>query len=175
MSATQNAAPGLRFQILVALRRQIAANGLQALTVRDFAASCGVATRTLYNLFGSKDNLISESIRESYQTVMDSIAAKPDPDASPLTQLLEYVELSSRWMRSESGYSRAMIYTDRASGAGLRKAGLGEARANVHAASVTGRGGAARVNDLIQQGLRPCDFDARPMRALFGRRFGSAS
>jgi Bacterial regulatory proteins, tetR family len=99
-----------RAQILKELRHQIAVKGVQGLTMRGLAASSGVATRTLFNLFGSKDALICDSLKSMDHDVHVIIVANSKVDADPLGQLIDYIEVATGLIKSEPGYSNAMIY-----------------------------------------------------------------
>jgi AcrR family transcriptional regulator len=100
---------GKRGQILRELRRQIGSRGIASITIRDLAAASGVATKTLYNLFGSKDALISETIRYTYRDVMGAID-KNKPGLDAFGHLTAYVAASARFNLEERIYSRAAIY-----------------------------------------------------------------
>jgi TetR/AcrR family transcriptional regulator, cholesterol catabolism regulator len=77
--------------------------------MRDLASASGVATKTLYNLFGSKDALISETIRHTYRDVMGAID-KNKPGLDAFGHLTAYVTASARFNLDERIYSRAAIY-----------------------------------------------------------------
>jgi len=49
-------------RILSVVREQISAVGYEALNMRDLAAASGVALKTLYNLYGSKDELLLAAV-----------------------------------------------------------------------------------------------------------------
>ena len=100
---------GRRDRILRELRRQIAVRGITGITMRDLAEASGVATKTLYNLFGSKDALISESVRESYRIVTGSIT-EANGGINGFERLVSYVSASAKFNLSEPVYTRAMIY-----------------------------------------------------------------
>jgi len=101
--------PGKRGQILRELRRQIGVQGIAGITMRDLALASGVATKTLYNLFGSKDALISESVRDTYKSVMGAIT-QSDRDLDAFEQLISYASASAQFNLAEPIYTRAMIY-----------------------------------------------------------------
>ena len=85
-----------RNQVLRELRRQIGVTGLAGITMRDLALASGVATKTLYNLFGSKDALVAETVKDTYKTVMDTIKVH-DGDLVAFDRLLAYVTASARF------------------------------------------------------------------------------
>jgi AcrR family transcriptional regulator len=100
---------GNRGQILRELRRQIGTKGVARITMRDLAAASGVTTKTLYNLFGSKDALISETIRYTYKSIMTSIMGS-DPDIDAFGQLVAFVCGAARFNLSERMYVAAAVY-----------------------------------------------------------------
>jgi AcrR family transcriptional regulator len=51
-------------RILTVVREQITAAGYDGINVRDVAAASGVALKTLYNLYGSKDELMLTAVAE---------------------------------------------------------------------------------------------------------------
>jgi AcrR family transcriptional regulator len=104
------AANGKRAQILKQLRRQLAVKGVHGLTMRGLAASSGVATRTLFNLFGSKDALICDSLGDMDHDVHMIVMSGRKAYKNPVEQLFDYIEIASKLIRSEPGYSSAMIY-----------------------------------------------------------------
>ena len=72
---------------MVARRRRIieTALGLMArnegdFTMRDLARESGVATGTLYNLFGGQDALIAEAVMTVYEERVDALAVPPETD-----------------------------------------------------------------------------------------------
>jgi AcrR family transcriptional regulator len=63
-------------RILTVVREQITAVGYDGINVRDVAAASGVALKTLYNLYGSKDELLLASVAELLKDVqqLDHVA-----------------------------------------------------------------------------------------------------
>jgi AcrR family transcriptional regulator len=100
---------GKRGQILRELRRQIGVRGIDGITMRDLAIASGVALKTLYNLFGSKEALVAESVRETYRRVMGSII-QDDGAPEPFDQLIAYASRSAQFNLAEPVYTKAMIY-----------------------------------------------------------------
>lgn len=80
--------------ILAVVREQISAVGYDALNIRDLAAASGVALKTLYNLYGSKDELLLAAVAELLEDV----------------QHLEHVE------GAEPGIPRYLAYIDAVAG-----------------------------------------------------------
>ena len=80
--------------ILAVVREQISTVGYEALNIRALAAACGVALKTLYNLYVSKDELV--------------LAA--------LAGLLGEIEHHSDVLNAEPGIPRYLAYTDAIAG-----------------------------------------------------------
>ena len=53
-----------RQRILRETRKMIAEGGLEAVSIRDLCERAGIAQKTLYNAFGSKENVIALAIRQ---------------------------------------------------------------------------------------------------------------
>lgn len=67
--------------ILASIRTLSMECGIEGITVRDIARHSGFSTQTLYNLLGSRDSAIEESVKEYYRFVslLEPIdAAAPD-------------------------------------------------------------------------------------------------
>ena len=78
-------------------------------TNRQTALASGVALKTLYNLFGSKEALVAESVRETYRSVMSSIVQDQRvPHA--FDKMIAYVTRSAQFNLAEPVYTRAIIY-----------------------------------------------------------------
>lgn len=84
-----------RARILKEARNLITRDGVNHLRVRELAERSGVATATLYNLFGGKDGLIMEALQEDY---LERFRYAPTPDAqpSPAELLLQLIDVSSK-------------------------------------------------------------------------------
>src|SRR6201994_3906987 len=66
-------------------RRQIAANGLRSLKIRDVAGAADCSIGSVYNEFGDFDGLILTVNRETVQALTERLKAVPADD--PLRQL----------------------------------------------------------------------------------------
>jgi len=100
---------GKRAQILRELRRQIGLRGIERITMRNLAAEAGVALATLYNLFGSKEAMVVEAVRETHRLVMGSMI-QDDPAAGAFDQVIGYACRSAQFILSEPIYGKAMVY-----------------------------------------------------------------
>ena len=81
-------------RILAVVREQISSVGYEALNIRELAAACGVALKTLYNLYGSKDELV--------------LAASAG--------LLDEIQHHANVLTAEPGIPRYLAYTDAIAG-----------------------------------------------------------
>lgn len=79
-----------RLRILRTAGRQLERHGLAAMTMQSIAEISEVSTKTLYNLFGSRDLLLLEAASE----------------------LLDYLERSAIVMDSEEGIPRLLAFTE---------------------------------------------------------------
>lgn len=67
-----------RRRILSEARKIIANKGLEGLNIRDLCQRAEVAARTLYNAFGSKENVIALSIRDYFNSFQNRLAYGSD-------------------------------------------------------------------------------------------------
>ena len=81
-------------RILAVVREQISSVGYEAINIRELAAACGVALKTLYNLYGSKDELV--------------LAA--------LAGLLDDIQHQANVLTAEPGIPRYLAYSDAIAG-----------------------------------------------------------
>lgn len=81
-----------RHDIMCAAVEQIEQRGLAAVTMKDIADASGVATKTLYNLYGSRDLLLLEAA----------------------SGILDALESSTQVQAAEPGIPRLLAYTRRA-------------------------------------------------------------
>lgn len=84
-----------RRRILAEARRMIAAEGVAGFNVRDLCARAGIAQKTLYNAFGSKENVISMAIRQYLGDFMDRVVFTHD-QLTVKGRLERYVKVHSR-------------------------------------------------------------------------------
>jgi len=68
-----------RRRVLREARVLLEENGVEALNMRALAERSGVAVRTLYNVFGGKEVLISTAIRQYYDKFLRRISTGSDP------------------------------------------------------------------------------------------------
>ena len=100
---------GKRGQILRTLLKSLGSKGIPSITMRGLAKDAGVATKTIYNLFGSKDALISEIIRHTYRERM-ALIKEANADIDAFEQLTKFVLASAQFNVAEAEYSHAVVY-----------------------------------------------------------------
>src|SRR5210317_945213 len=96
-------------RILTVVREQITAVGYDGINVRDVAAASGVALKTLYNLYGSKDELLLASVAELLKDVqqLDHVAgAEPG-----IARHLAHTEAVARQIVATPAYADTMART----------------------------------------------------------------
>lgn len=64
-----------RARILQSTRDLLTREGYDGLTMDSIADACGVTKPTLYNAFGSKDELLAEAVRDVYRRILERAAA----------------------------------------------------------------------------------------------------
>ncbi|MGE3301920.1 MAG: TetR/AcrR family transcriptional regulator [Hyphomonadaceae bacterium] len=79
MTNSSNAMFERRRRILREARRIIAGEGLDALNIRDLCRRADVATRTIYNAFGSKENVVALAIRDYFDSFQNRLVFETDP------------------------------------------------------------------------------------------------
>ncbi len=93
-------------KILATAREMLDEGGYEGLTMRGLAQRAGVAQGTLYNLYGSKDDLIFEAVDDLLAGLAEHIrnrAPSPGIDA-----ILVHSEMSAQSIRSQPAYAEAM-------------------------------------------------------------------
>lgn len=78
-TARERARRELTADILAAARRQLAASGASALSVRAVARELGLASSALYRYFATRDELLTALIVEAYDDVADAVEAAVIP------------------------------------------------------------------------------------------------
>ena len=95
-----------RARVLVTAREQISLLGYDGLTMRTLAEASGVALKTLYNLFASKDELLLAAVADlldDIRTRVEASAAAPGVDS-----IIGFAEVVSAQIVSTPAYAQAM-------------------------------------------------------------------
>lgn len=93
-------------RILETARREITAVGYDALTMAQLAKASEVSTKTLYNLYGSKDELLLGAVAE----LMGNLEHRPEvEDAVPgVPTLLAFTKIIFRQIEETPAYAEVM-------------------------------------------------------------------
>ena len=97
-----------RQQILDAARRLIAAEGMDGLSMRKLAAEAGLAVRTLYNLWGSRGEILRALVEQALDR-MDRALDEEAPLADPLQRARAIVTVTIRHLVEDEVVSRSMV------------------------------------------------------------------
>lgn len=75
--------------IMQTTRDMIIESGYNRLNIRDIASRCGIATGTLYNYFGSKQEIISAILASDWDKMERFVKRKLNPEHDMISQLEE--------------------------------------------------------------------------------------
>jgi AcrR family transcriptional regulator len=95
-----------RSNILSVARQLIAEKGYAGVTMRELAEKSGVAYKSLYDLYGSKDNLLGKAIEERLRLVFDSIDRSTG--TSGFDRLMDIIERASAHTLEIPNLARAL-------------------------------------------------------------------
>ena len=73
-----------RHRILLEAQRLLDEAGVEGFTIRELSKRGKVAQRTLYNVFGSKEEIVASTIEERHKALMQNARRLPNDDQSPL-------------------------------------------------------------------------------------------
>ncbi len=93
-------------RILATARREISRLGYEGLTMRGLAESSGVALKTLYNLYSSKDELLFAAVGDLLQD-LQAMPEVADAEAG-LPRSLAYTRVLGETIMREPAYADAM-------------------------------------------------------------------
>jgi AcrR family transcriptional regulator len=111
-----------RERILRVARKMIAQSGVAELSVRELCARAGIAQKTLYNAFGSKDHVITLAVQQYTQEFNNSVYYK-FPRNSLEGQIERMIKVHSRNTQLRSYTTAIMsVYNSSQSDRELRKA-----------------------------------------------------
>ena len=134
-----------RQRILEAARRLIAAGGMQSLSMRKLSAECGLAVTTLYNLYGSRDDILFALIQDGIDRIVPILDAEA-PIEEPIARCRAVITVSVRFFAENEAIYRPMLV---ASYEGL-SCGTGADRRLAKRAAAMQREG---IEQAIAQGL----------------------
>jgi AcrR family transcriptional regulator len=95
-----------RSTILSVARQLIAEKGYAGVTMRELAEKSGVAYKSLYDLYGSKDNLLGKAIEERLRLVFEGISRSTG--ASGFERLMDIIERASSHTLEIPNLARAL-------------------------------------------------------------------
>jgi len=84
-----------RRRVLAVARKMIAEHGFSGFNVRELCARAGIAQKTLYNAFGSKENVVAMAIRQYQADFNERVAYQHDP-VSVIGRLERAIKVHSR-------------------------------------------------------------------------------
>lgn len=99
-----------RARIIRKTRQLVAARGIEAVTIRDLAADCGVAVATLYNQFGSREGVIGAALEADFRGRFEPLALRTR-NLSPALKLQERITLATSAMFTElREYTKSVMF-----------------------------------------------------------------
>ena len=134
-----------RRRILEAARSLIARGGMQALSMRKLAAEAGLAVATLYNLYGSRDDILFALIQDGIDRMVPILDAEA-PIEEPLARCRAVITVSVRYFAENEAIYRPMLV---ASYEGLSRGADADRRLARQAAAMQREG----IEQAIAQGL----------------------
>ena len=96
-----------RRRILQASREFLGRVGYANVTMKGLAEAAGVTAPTLYNTFGSKDELLYEAVLEQYGAMLEE--AGPASGVRGLERLIGVLEDAARVMMREPDYAKTLM------------------------------------------------------------------
>lgn len=96
-----------RRRILFEARRMLTKDGYDALTTRGLAKAAGVTQPTLYNLIGSKEDILEKLINEAIERIWDRL--NRFESSSPLETVEAVAKESIALFREDEAYYRAAL------------------------------------------------------------------
>jgi AcrR family transcriptional regulator len=94
-----------RAHILAVALRLIEERGYGGVTMRELAAAAGVSVPTLYNLCGSKDELLRQAVAEGF----DPVSLRPDRRLRGHRRMLAILETGAEEIDRQPGFYRSML------------------------------------------------------------------
>jgi|GEM_PF-388095 len=134
-----------RQRILEAARGLIAGGGMQSLSMRKLAVESGLAVTTLYNLYGSRDDILFALVQDAIDRIVPILDAEA-PIEEPLARCRAVITVSVQYFAENDAIYRPMMV---ASYEGLSNALAADRRLAKRAAGMQREG----IEQAIEQGL----------------------
>lgn len=93
-------------RILTCAREMLDESGYEGLIIRDLAKRAGVAVATIYNLYGTKDGVILESLKDLFDQLEQEIQRRVSDD--PVADLIMSCEVMKGQIQQTPQYAAAM-------------------------------------------------------------------
>ena len=125
-----------RERIVDAARSLIFEDGLTAVSMRRVAERADVSVMTLYNLFGSKDDILEAVISHAIDAIDERLAAEAPVDVDPVARCVAVITVSIELLTGEPeifrpmflvGYEQVATAGERSRRAGQRAARMQQA------------------------------------------------
>ena len=140
-----------RQRILKAARSLIASGGMRSLSMRTLAAESGLVVATLYNLYGSRDEILYALIQDGVDRIVPILDAEAPID-EPLARCRAVITVSVRFFAENEAIYRPMLV---ASYEGLSAGADADRRLAKQAASMQREG----IEQAIAKGLLKSSLD----------------
>ena len=98
-------------RILAATNRLLVEVGVDKITMRQLAAESQVAAATLYNRFGSKDNIITLAVIDHFERSIQTIVSQVRDVGSPLDHAVYSLKVVHAEAMREPAFPRALMKT----------------------------------------------------------------
>lgn len=98
-----------RARILEATLQLIGEVGAERMTMRDIAAASKVSAATLYNRFGTKDNLITLAVVGQFERSIEAVIATNASGKTPLQKITYGLELLAKDILQSQRFAHALI------------------------------------------------------------------
>lgn len=143
-----------RQRILEAARSLIAGGGMQSLSMRKLAAESGLAVATLYNLYGSRDEILFALIQDGVDRIVSILDAEA-PIEDPFARCRAVITVSVRFFAENEAIYRPMLVASYEGLSGLSAGADADRRLAKQAASMQREG----IEQAIAQGLLTGSLD----------------
>lgn len=97
-----------RARILQTAREIIGEKGVDGLNMRELAEKSGVALATLYNIYGSKDVLVSYAVNDFLESILETTVQKTARQTS-LDRLLTLIDMIGRDVKKSASYTLVVV------------------------------------------------------------------